>query len=699
MPKTPLPGKWMAELPLGSGPSVDLGSAVALDLSGASPASITCWLKPHASSANLSILKRGTFTFTLAAGRLSSTIPGSQARVTSPTALEGGRWHHVGMTFDRFAAGGPVLTLYVNGEPVISQVSAAPSLNVSGPFTLGGGGRPWSLWRLGLFSVALAPEEVTQTMYHEPTAGMGGLVAAYKMGQVPPLDASGRGNPMTFVGSSQQILIPHVSFGGNGLVVPSHHDTANPGRDAYTLQAWVLPEAASSEVQTIVANGSVGEAETIELGLEASAGAYKVRAGHGSTVLTSTDPVVVPGIWSNVAVVYDPAGPGGKQLFLYWNGDQVASVAAPRIAGRHSPQITVGSIGGATMTRHLSGGLQNVSLWTRALSQQEVADHMYPVGYGATEGLAAYYDLAVVPSADSTLRNLVSSNPLGHHGSARPTVSTLRDSDVVPNAEAGPAQAAARRAAGRRDAELRRLAAITSPSGTGGFDLGRVHPDQFGEERLRRVVAEVESAIPANWSSERRAGFRRELEAGLAASFVRAREARGPLPGMVTHERIGDRLVFFFHAEHGPQAVAEVPVARVDECTAWKIDMAATALFGLLDVLEVPVTPAIVSQAIESLMRSSKVARAFAEAFAGEITTRTYIACVKALFDADYFDTFLEAVLDSLAWWDWLFFAVNLAITLLSFLIPGAAIAWLLAKLAVILSTLVYVASQRPAGC
>ena len=138
-----------------------------------------------------------------------------------------------------------------------------------------------------------------------------------------------------------------------------------------------------------------------------------------STGTTYEPPVpngtMIPNIWQHFALVYN-----GTNAYFYLNGVQVATVAA---TGTYTTAADVGfEIGyspcAVAPNFYYNGGIDEVSLWKKALTQgdiQNIMNHEIGVDTAVAQGLQLYYKFNQgVPGADNTsittLHNEVAAN-------------------------------------------------------------------------------------------------------------------------------------------------------------------------------------------------------------------------------------------------------------------------------------------------
>jgi hypothetical protein len=123
--------------------------------------------------------------------------------------------------------------------------------------------------------------------------------------------------------------------------------------------------------------------------IELGTGQIECRIYLGTTLTTVTAPsgTVVPNVWQHYAWVWD-----GSTVSLYLNGNVVGSSPA---SGSFSISTTVPfNIGFSPVTGYnfyYKGGIDEISLWNKALSQTEIQDMMANELTGSEIGLKLYY--------------------------------------------------------------------------------------------------------------------------------------------------------------------------------------------------------------------------------------------------------------------------------------------------------------------
>lgn len=176
-----------------------------------------------------------------------------------------------------------------------------------------------------------------------------------------PVWTSGvRGYALAFDGSNDYIAIPPLDITGAAM----------------TIAGWVRFSSFPANVdQRIVskANGSAESSHWWMLGQINSGGQrlrFRLKTGSTTTTLVASSGNLAANTWYHVAAVYD-----GSAMRLYLNGTQVGSVAKTgTIATSSSVTANIGRNPDAY--GYLSGALDDVRIYQRALSASEIATVM-----------------------------------------------------------------------------------------------------------------------------------------------------------------------------------------------------------------------------------------------------------------------------------------------------------------------------------
>lgn len=183
------------------------------------------------------------------------------------------------------------------------------------------------------------------------------------------------GNPVysTDVAPTAGINSHSLDLDGAGdYVQVAHHPSLN-APDGSTISMWIKPSTYPGFLPTgndwaaLLSKGSTWGAENYSLGF----GAYYYLFGRGAGTLAPSldDAVRTPDNWYHVAAVVEPANQHAK---IYINGVLDQRVIAPATSGTNSNPLYIGQYG-STGNIRIDGKIDDVRLYTRALSDAEIA--------------------------------------------------------------------------------------------------------------------------------------------------------------------------------------------------------------------------------------------------------------------------------------------------------------------------------------
>jgi hypothetical protein len=191
-----------------------------------------------------------------------------------------------------------------------------------------------------------------------------------------------------------------------------HFDGANdyvsignliPSATSYTKEAWLFLTAQTS--RNILSSVGSNTAFWID-------GSGKLAAGHNNSFSQVQDAFSFPlNQWNHVAVTYDAAT---NTLRLYKNGALVSTAAT---TSYNAAAINIGVFNPPSNSNFV-GAMDEVRVWTRALSQAEIQAHKDCELTGAESNLVAYYNFnqGVAGGNNAGLTTATDSSPNGNHG-------------------------------------------------------------------------------------------------------------------------------------------------------------------------------------------------------------------------------------------------------------------------------------------
>lgn len=177
---------------------------------------------------------------------------------------------------------------------------------------------------------------------------------------------------------------------GHYMTVPYNAVLAPTG--ALTLTAWVAPSALT--MQRVVGRITSASTTTEIYGLDVYQNNCRFMIGTRTGTFSFTYSVqtieggtVPPGVWTHIAGVWN-----GSNMFAYVNGVQVATAARTAALITSSTPLVIGAdFNGSTASEHMDGALEDVRLYSRALTANEIQS-IYTVGGTdlITNGLALH---------------------------------------------------------------------------------------------------------------------------------------------------------------------------------------------------------------------------------------------------------------------------------------------------------------------
>jgi hypothetical protein len=150
-------------------------------------------------------------------------------------------------------------------------------------------------------------------------------------------------------------------------------ETALPLPASYTQEAWVNYASGTALLASSTANG---HALSVQSG--------RLSGGHGGNWATVQDAADMPvGEWLHVALSYDAVS---KEMKLYKNG--LLAGQASNVAAHGGGQVLIGALAQGSF---FYGKMDEVRIWGKVRSAQEIRENMHLTLTGQEAGLLAYY--------------------------------------------------------------------------------------------------------------------------------------------------------------------------------------------------------------------------------------------------------------------------------------------------------------------
>jgi len=194
---------------------------------------------------------------------------------------------------------------------------------------------------------------------------------------------------------------------GDFVTITSAADLQDP--TAFTIEGWFYPVANAANTNPHFINKGDGQSGDSSRSYEVE---WNPTSGFGATVFLGTSTYATlstpgpAGEWTHIALTYDSKQ---KLLCLYKNGVLVASdtnnAAGVPLTGQTVRQTTLplvfGVIPGGPPT-HATGSMDEVRIWSRVRTAEEIAGSMFCRLAGSEPGLAGYWTFDDGTARDAT---------------------------------------------------------------------------------------------------------------------------------------------------------------------------------------------------------------------------------------------------------------------------------------------------------
>lgn len=316
--------------------------------------------------------------------------------------MNAGQWYALSTVYD-----GANLNLYANGELISSRfVGGFPPFSNSAALTIGGtsndqvvGG---AIDDVRIYDYALTPEEILAQFDADLPPNDGALVAFYELNHGSGHDKSGNHLNGTVTGTQ---VVPDrfgkklraMSFDGDTDRVDCGDPTQFNFTGNFTLSAWIKMNGAQINKYVVAKydfdpNTAASSPHSYGLGVDGSANVYGFVGGDSGYLDVVGGPNLGDDAWHAISLAFE----SGVTLRIYLDGALVASRAVPIMPSFvNSVPLT---IGGTSVAQGFAGSIDDVRIYSRALSDSEI-DAQYQIDApqitkkSLKEGLVAYYEL------------------------------------------------------------------------------------------------------------------------------------------------------------------------------------------------------------------------------------------------------------------------------------------------------------------
>jgi hypothetical protein len=604
----------------------DLGSNLPIQLGSAF--TIEAWVRLDASNAagGTIFFSSDGFQFGVTSNNVMTVNWNGQSLISGQLPLSPMTWTYVAATFD-----GQTASLYLDGAPDV-RASTSGFSSTQPDLMIGGTNDPQGIdiWNLTLYNFARDAATEANAPWQDvgPTPG---LVASYDFSVAPPRELI-QGLPITpGNGAQSQTIAPAIAMVNQpGIALtPAYSFATTP---QYTVSAWVASAGVNntSGWQTVFfagdASGSIDDA--VWLGFGNSTLAASQRLGDA---LASADISINPQEWHNVAMTCD-----GSTLVAYLDGQPVASAATVPLHAGSTPMWHVGNNG--IYGNFLNGWVQWLSIWSRALTPDEIVLQMY-AEVANDAGIVVDCPMDVPPAQDVTSTVQLQLQGGAAFGEQRLNVSQW----TPPSAQANPP-------------DLHNVAHVTSlrvaplPR-----SRGRVHPiPAFSDAHITAAIAELEPYLVQLHPSVA-PEMRARVEERIRAVFKTAREHPESMRQVTSYHRDGEEWVLVFHDEtEGDSELLRIALAELTPCQMWSLNFFFTLLYGVANILFLKIKKEDLTDGLaRRLLNNQTVMEALTNVIQTQpaLSANTLIGFLSILYNFGLLKSFLWQVLYTGGWW------------------------------------------------
>ncbi|KZN29504.1 hypothetical protein N480_07210 [Pseudoalteromonas luteoviolacea S2607] len=334
-------------------------------------------------------------------GRLR--IKATNTTFKSTETVTVGQWQHYAISYDQPTQ---QLSVYLDGELIISEVDAADSSNVY--FVWGSGNDGVSkklngqIDEIRVWNQALSQETIAAHRALSASLNDSRLVSYYNFDTVVD------GEVKDLVDQSTMSLVnspdiekhdTYLKFDGNGdyiNIADASDGSIDFAGENFTASAWIYLEPGSNGTNRNIFAKKISAAPGYK-GWSLSVNSSNRLQYHHDAVndgkKTYSGGTFKTGRWYHVAVVAD--WEGGK-VRLYINGSEVggngSGLGNKRNLNNHVP-LRIGAYSSTNTTSNtFKGHIDDVAIWTRALSEDELNICKDEMALGCEQDLLLYYD-------------------------------------------------------------------------------------------------------------------------------------------------------------------------------------------------------------------------------------------------------------------------------------------------------------------
>ncbi len=282
----------------------------------------------------------------------------------STTSLPTGEWSHVVGTYD-----GTTRRLYVNGVLKDEDNDPGLSLSSSAKFKIGyySGYFNGLIDEVRIYNRALSEAEI-KAIYQNNTFIREGLVAYWRFDEGSGTTAHDTHHIAKSDNKEGSVFGNALSFDGVDDYVELPNSDSLDITDEITVEAWVkLKEVASGQRQKVIAGKFDGDCDPYALiydNVDYYVG-FKLSANSVTVPHYSYTP---DNKWHHLVGTYD-----GKDVKFYFDGELKASSPNSGLIKSRTNSVTIG--GWTGQTRFINGTIDEVHIYNRALTPEEIYDH------------------------------------------------------------------------------------------------------------------------------------------------------------------------------------------------------------------------------------------------------------------------------------------------------------------------------------